>query len=490
MEVCCLRTTALLLLLVGGFCYGAGDFGLPYSVRGFDANFRGGIGSGVVAVVKANASLLKYEAHLDRSGATTALFGVATTLTTPLNKLFGHVAAAFGVNGTVALQKLVDEFEATVPLTAAALEQAATEIRSLVGKVKPNAVESLSANVSTIRTELDTLARNWSPFAEALRTAGAPDSTYDASSISTLITPTMVQSVTTPILLINSALADISDVYGTIGKDRTNAIGYETATNTSIENARQDLSGSVAQVNRTFTETGRQMEQQTNGIVRQVRDGYGQILGRLSSATAASNAASVNAFLTTVDTQTQEHNNRTGKLMQDLASNYTRSVETAADALDERLVAATTALIDDATGSDSVNADRCLQRYVGEFRQGSFATTRLAVCYQVDSRTVNYFSSANSAFVEQLRNGALYGNQAQSVCTQVPSVCADEYVAQLEGIGARNRARLNAFVEFLQEEMAALSERYDLCTRAIRADIDHLVELTTEKYRNCLQTGR
>uniref|UniRef100_A0A182NUG0 Protein TsetseEP domain-containing protein n=1 Tax=Anopheles dirus TaxID=7168 RepID=A0A182NUG0_9DIPT len=485
-------SAAWLLLFAGaclfpGGCYGAGDFGLPYSVPGFDSSFRSGIGSGVVAVVKANASLLKYEPNLDRSGATTVLYGVATNLTFPLNKLLGHVAAAFGVNGTAALQTLVTEFQAILPATTSALEQASTEIGTLDGKVRPNVVESLSANVSTIRTEIETLARNWSPFTDALLKAGAPDSVYDATTISTLVTLTMVQSVTTPILLINSALTDISDVYGSFGKDRTSAIGYETATNSSIQNARQDLAGSVALANRTFTDTGRQMEQQSNGTVRQVRDGYGQLLGRLSTE---SDAAPVSRLLETIDTQTQQHNERTGKLMHDLATNYTRAVQTAADAIDLRLVNATTALIDEATGSDHVNADRCLQRYIGDFRQGSFATTRLAVCFQVDSRTINYFASANAAFLEQLRNGAVYGNQAQSVCAQVPSECSREYVAQLEGIGARNQVRLNAFVEFLSEEMAALSERYDICARAVRADIDHLIELTNEKYRNCLPTGR
>lgn len=54
----------------------------------------------------------------------------------------------------------------------------------------------------------------------------------------------------------------------------------------------------------------------------------------------------------------------------------------------------------------------------------------------------------------------------------------------------QNQARMNAFDTFLAEEMVALRERYDLCTRAVRADVEHLVEATTEKYRNCLVTGR
>uniref|UniRef100_A0A182MBU9 Protein TsetseEP domain-containing protein n=1 Tax=Anopheles culicifacies TaxID=139723 RepID=A0A182MBU9_9DIPT len=464
-------------VLLGG-CSCAGDFGLPYSVPGFDANFRSGIGSGIVAIVKANATLLKYEANLDRSGATTTLFTVANNLTSPLNKLLGHVAATFGANSTDALQTLMDELQASVLPTTSALEQASSTVRTLQGAIRPNVLDTLTANVSTVASEIGTLARNWPPFAEALRTAGSSDSTYSSANVSTLITASMVESLTSPILLINSALADIANAFGAIAKDRTTAIGYETTTNTSIQNALQDLSGIVTIANRTLTDTARQMEQQSNGTVRQVRDGYSSLLTRLGDTPEST---TVKTYLQNTEAQGLEHNKRTGELLRDLASNYRQIIQSAGDAIGTRLRNATGSLIDESTVSDNSFADRCLQRYIGDFRQAPYLPTRLSVCYQVDSRTVGYFTSANNAFLEQLRNTATYGNQALSVCGQGSSNCTAEYVEQLEGFSKQNQARLNAFVTLLAEEMVALGERYDACTRAIRADIEHQMETTKQK---------
>uniref|UniRef100_A0A182W711 Uncharacterized protein n=1 Tax=Anopheles minimus TaxID=112268 RepID=A0A182W711_9DIPT len=470
-----------------GGCLCAGDFGLPYSVPGFDANFRSGIGSGIVSIVKANASLLKYDANLDRSGATTTLFNVANNLTTPLNKLLGHVAATFGANGTDALQALMDELQATVLPATSALEQASSTIRTLQGAIRPNVLDTLTANVSTVTTEIGSLARNWPPFAEALKTAGSSDSTYNSANVSELIPSSMVQSLTAPILKINSALSDIANAYGVIAKDRTTAIGYETATNTSVQNALQDLSGIVTIANRTLTDTARQMEQQSNGTVRQVRDGYSSLLLRLGDAPEST---VVKNYLQKTEAQGLEHNKRTGELIRDLATNYKRIIQSAGEAIGDRLFVATAALIDESTASENSFADRCLQRYIGDFRQGTYSPTRLSVCYQVDSRSVSYFSTANNAFLEQLRNTAIYGNQAQSVCAQGSSNCTAEYVEQLEGFTKQNQARLNAFVTLLSEESVALGERYEVCSRAIRADIEHHVETTNQKFRNCFLTGR
>ncbi|XP_041779151.1 uncharacterized protein LOC121597451 [Anopheles merus] len=486
------RSTAWLLVagcvvLLGAQCQGAGDFGLSYSVPGFESSFRGGIGSGLVAVVKANASLLKYEANLDRSGATTVLYEVATNLTSPLNKVLGHVAASFGANGSDAFRTLTDELQATVQPTILALEEAANKIRTLEGVVRPNVFSAVVANVSTIALELETLAASWPTFAETVQMARSSDAPYGAGNISSLITPTIVKSVTAPVQQINSALADIAAAYGAVAKDRTTIIGYEASTNTSVQNAQQDLASSVTIANRTFADTAHQMEQQCNGTVRQVRDGYTALLGRLSDETSV---AKVRSFLEQLEAQGLAHNQRTRELLHELATQYTESVTSAGDAIGKELFAGTAALIDEATASDSSNAERCLQRYIGDFRQGSYAPTRLSVCYQMDARTIGYFSSANTAFLEQWRNGAVYGNQAQSVCTQGSANCTAEYVGQLEGIAMQNQARMNAFVTFLGEEMVALRERYDVCTRAVRADVEHLVEATTEKYRNCLVTGR
>uniref|UniRef100_A0A182JU83 Protein TsetseEP domain-containing protein n=1 Tax=Anopheles christyi TaxID=43041 RepID=A0A182JU83_9DIPT len=469
----------------GGQCNGAGDFGLPYSVPGFESSFRSAIGSGIVAVVKANASLLKYEANLDRSGATTVLYEVANNLTAPLNKVLGHLAATFGANGSESFKTLADELQGAVQPTILALEEASNKIRTLEGVVRPNVLSTLANNVSTIALELETLATNWPTFTETVQMARTSESPYNAGNISTLMTSTVVQSLTAPMQQINSVLADIASVYGAVVKDRVTAIGYESATNTSIQNALQDLLSSVTIANRTFTDTARQMEQQTNGTVRQVRDGYTSLLGRLNENTSV-----VKSFLEKLEAQGLAHNQRTGELLREVASQYRESITTAGDAIGERLFAATAALIDEATVSDNSNADRCLQRYIGDFRQGSYAPTRLSVCYQVDARTVGYFSAANTAFLEQLRNGAVYGNQAQSVCAQGSTSCITEYLEKLDGINMQNQARMNAFVTFLGEEMVALRERYDVCTRAVRADVEHFVETTNEKYRNCLLTGR
>ncbi|XP_053673480.1 uncharacterized protein LOC128723739 [Anopheles nili] len=481
-----------LVVLIFGSCFfgacAAGDFGLPYNVPGFESSFRNTIGTGIVAIVKANATLAKYDVALDRSGTTGVLYGVANNLTSPLNKLLGHVAASFGVNGTDSRKALFEELQATVAPTTAALKLAAGRVRSLEGAVRSNLITTLTANLSTIETEVGTLGRNWIPFAEALQTTDSPESTYSAKNISSLITPNMVQSLTTPVQLINAALRDISDVFGTVAKDRTAAIGHETATNASVQNAYLDLTGSVAIVARTLSEAARQMEQQSNGTVRQVRDSYATLLGRLEDT---SQVTRVNGFLEMLETQGQSHNRRMNELLGELAANYTRAVEVAKDAIGDRLSAATAAMVDEATISESSYADRCLQRYVADFRQMSYAPTRLSSCYQVDARTVTYFSTANTAFLEQLRYGAVYANQALSVCqSQSSANCTAVYLDPLESVAERNQLRLGLFIGFLREEMATLTERYGVCMRAIQADIGQLVEATNQKFRNCFQTGK
>ncbi|KFB46409.1 AGAP008146-PA-like protein [Anopheles sinensis] len=479
----------LVLAVLNGRTVVAGDFGLPYTVPGFDANFRSGIGAGVVGLVKANASLTKYELSADRSGATRVLHEVANNVTAPLNQLLGHVAASFGANGTESLKALATELESLAEPTKASLEVALASARTLEGKVRPGLVETLVANVTTISTEVGTLTQDWSTFGDALLKAGAPDSGIGASNVATLFTPELVESVISPVRLINAALGDIANAFNSVGKERTATIGYETSTNASIQNARQDLENQLSVVNRTFADAARQMEQQSNATVRQIRDGHNAILSRLSND--QSNVDRVRTYLAEVEAQGDRHNRRTGDLYRDLSANHTRTVQSTAESIASRLVAATAALTDSASLSDSGYVERCLQRHVPELRQAPYAVTRLSTCYQVDGRTLGYLTSAHNSFLEQLRLGAVYpAVQAQSVCGQGSSNCTSMYLQALTSVSGQSQVRLDAFDAFLAEEMSTLSERYNLCARAIAADIQGLVEQTVQKFSNCLLSGR
>ncbi|XP_058122262.1 uncharacterized protein LOC131293043 [Anopheles ziemanni] len=480
---------ALVFAVLDGRNVAAGDFGLGYTVPGFDANFRSGIGAGVVGLVKANASLTKYELSADRSGATRVLHEVANNVTAPLNQLLGHVAASFGANGTESLKALATELESLAKPTAASLEVALASAHTLEGKIRPGLVETLVANVTTIATEVGTLTQDWSTFAEALLKAGAPDSGIGASNVATLVTPELVESVTSPVRLINAALGDIANAFSSAGKERTAAIGHEASTNVSIQNARQDLENQLSIVNRTLADAARQMEQQSNSTVRQIRDGHNAILSRLSNDLP--NVELIRTYLAEVEAQGDRHNRRTEGLWRDLSANHTRTVQTTAESIASGVVSATATLTDTASLSDSGYAERCLQRHVPELRQAPYAVTRLSICYQVDGRTLSYFTAAHTSFLDQLRNGAVYpAIQAQSVCGQGASNCTSTYLQALTGVGGQSQVRFDAFDTFLAEEMATLSVRYNICARAIAADIEGLIELTVQKFSNCLVSGR
>ncbi|XP_058056584.1 uncharacterized protein LOC131207965 [Anopheles bellator] len=465
---------------------GAGDFGLPYTVPGFDATFRSSIGSGVVSVVKANATLVKYDASLDRSGATGVLFGLANNLTTPLNRVLGHVAAAFGGNSTDTVQTLLQELQSLEDPTSAALEAVSEAVGSLDGVVAPRRVESLTANVSTIATQVSTLVRNVATFSGALRKVEDPESSYNASSIASLIDSDMVQSLTSPVRAINVALGDISKVFVAIGKDRTDAIAHEVATNTSVRNAQQDLSNHFATVERSVSETIRQMELQTNGTVRQVGEEYNRTKTRLADA---ADEELVQTFAEMVASQGLEHNRLAGELFRELSANYSRTLQGAADEVAAQLSAATAALIDEATVSDGPTADRCLQRHVTDFRQGPYSVSRLSGCYQADVRTLPYLQAASGNFLDQLRGGAAYAAQTQSICGSGASNCTTKYIEALPTLGPQLQDRLKSFESFLRTETAALSERYAICAAAIRVDIDSHVKSTEEKFKKCLTGG-
>uniref|UniRef100_A0A182JI29 Uncharacterized protein n=1 Tax=Anopheles atroparvus TaxID=41427 RepID=A0A182JI29_ANOAO len=480
---------ALVVVVVNGFPAVAGDFGLPYTVPGFDSNFRSGVGAGVVAVVKANASLSKYEMAADRSGATAVLHAVANNLTTPLNQLLGHVAASFGANGTDSLRALAEELSSLAAPTVAALEVALASSRKLEGTIRAALVETLTANVSTIAAEVGTLGRNWPSFAEPLLKAGAPESAIDASGLASLVTPELIQSVSSPVMLMNAALVDIANVFSAVAKERNAAVGHETANNASIRSARQDLENHLSVVNRTLADAARQMEQQSNGTVRQIREGHNGILSRL--ANDGPDVALVREFIAEGEAQGLRHNERTGELWRSLSNNHTRTLQASADVIAARLVSVTEALVVEASLSDSGYVERCLQRHVSELRGGPYAMTRLSVCYQSNGRTPNYFTSAHSSFLEQLRNGAVYAaNQAQSVCGQGSSNCTTMYLQALNSVGRQNQVRLDAFDTFLGEEMSALSQRYDICAQAIVADVEGLIATNAQKFTTCLVNGR
>ncbi|XP_050095008.1 uncharacterized protein LOC126577429 [Anopheles aquasalis] len=492
------RSTVVTLLFVGvsllvfapGGILGAGDFGLSYTVPGFDASFRSNIGAGVVAIVKANATLGKYDVTLDRSGVTLVLFGVANNLTTPLNRLLGHVAASFGANSTTVVLSMFDDIQKLKEPTVAALDVAKKAIVSLDGTLGANAIGSVAANVTTIATEVATLVQNLPALGEAVSKAGEPGSTYDASNIATLITSDLAQSLIAPIGLINAGLNDIATVFGAIAKERTTAIGHEMATNTSLQSLQQDLANHFTVFTRSVADTVRQMEQQSNDTTRQVRDEYNRLQNRIT-VVPAENEGALRNFTDAITAQGLEHNRLIKMQLNELSSNYTTTLQTVADALAAELRNATARFVDEASlAGASATSERCLQRSVADFRKAEYALSRLSSCSQADGRTLNSLTTVSRSYFELLRFSSVYANQAPTVCAQGSIDCTAVYLAALQELQTQNGIRLDSFESLLRVELAALSQRYDICARAIRTDIDHHIQTTQEKFSKCLVTGR
>ncbi|XP_035783717.1 uncharacterized protein LOC118461941 [Anopheles albimanus] len=480
---------ASLLVLAPECTLGAGDFGLPYTVPGFDASFRSNIGAGVVGIVKANASLSKYDVTLDRSGVTVVLYGMANNLTTPLNRLLGHVAASFGANSTNAVSSLFDDIQTLKEPTEAALGVAKEAILSLEGKLGANAIESMAANVTTIATEVATLLQNLPVLGEAVSKAGQPDSTYDATNIATLITSDLAQSLIAPIGLINAGLNDIATVYGAIGKERSTAIGHEMATNTSVQSSQLDLANHFTVFARSVADAVRQMEQQSNDTARQVREEYNRLQNRL--IVPSENEGAMKKFTDAITAQGLEHNRLIKEQLNELANNYTTTLQTVADALAMELRNATARFVDEAAlAGATASSERCLQRSVADFRKTEYGLSRFSSCNQADGRTFNFLTTISRSYFELLRYSSIYANQASTVCAQGSTNCSAVYLGALEELQTQNGIRLDSFESLLRVELAALSQRYDICARAIRADIDHHIQTTQDKFSKCLVTGR
>ncbi|XP_049548411.1 uncharacterized protein LOC125959627 [Anopheles darlingi] len=478
-----------LLVFAPGGTLGAGDFGLPYTVPGFDASFRTNIGAGVVAIVKANATLSKYDVTLDRSGVTLVLYGMANNLTTPLNRLLGHVAASFGANSTTIVRSLFDDIQTLKEPTVAALDVAKKAVLSLNGTLGASAIESIAANVTTIATEVATLLTNLPVLGEAVSKAGQPNSAYTTANITTLITSDLAQSLIAPIGLINAGLNDIATVFVAIGKERTTAIGYELATNTSVQSTQQDLANHFTVFGRSVVDTVRQMEQQSNDTTRQVREEYNRLQNRLTVPTEYEGA--LKNFTDTITAQGLEHNRLIKKQLNELSSNYTTTLQTVADALAKELGNATAQFVDAAAlAGPSAISERCLQRSVAEFRKGEYAFSRLSSCSQADGRTLNSLTTVSRSYFELLRYSAIYTNQAPTICAQGSTNCTTVYLGALEDLKTQNGIRLDSFETLLRIELAALSQRYDICARAIRADIDYQIKTTQDKFAKCLVTGK
>uniref|UniRef100_A0A182Q1U8 Protein TsetseEP domain-containing protein n=1 Tax=Anopheles farauti TaxID=69004 RepID=A0A182Q1U8_9DIPT len=231
---------------------------------------------------------------------------------------------------------------------------------------------------------------------------------------------------------------------------------------------------------RTIVDTERNFQTQANGTVKRIRSrlstlDQNQQLGEYSSSAVGR----MKMFTTDVTT----HLDMTYTNVETSMVNWRTVIETSlSNGITDLLTQA-------GTNPGSGFLHRCMKRFVFTYYDQSLAVAKLLYCGEPEKTTLQYLVTVAIPVLERAAITATSVTQMEIVCSIGSTACMDNFYNMLPNLYATFDSLILSYTEFIHQELAALTQRVDICASSAALDVEKFVQDMNTRFNTCIRTG-
>ncbi|XP_062710869.1 uncharacterized protein LOC134283956 [Aedes albopictus] len=479
-----LTSVLMLLVLSGTVC---GDFGLNITVPNLVTNVTSAVGSGIVPLVKADASIGS-EVVQDGSGAVVVLIDSIKDIIYPLNKLLGHVLAAVRSKNKDSkvifseLDKLSDE-------TKMALETAAVSVGGLENVTKPAILAQMQDNVTELSENVDNVKSSLASLSSAVEEVRNSMEPITSENVSSIITPDMVDNLANPLRMISTDLNDISTLTMMVVMAEKFAIDNRKQVANSLASKQKTFKAiALDGLMRSISDVNNNIESMASNLKNNVKQTYTPLVNQQQDDQRTLSTLSV--YLDTLENSTTNFVQSTNESLVTLFDFTNQTLVNQSLLIGEMIMQAAANLTNLGLVSDSPNTERCVQQYGSQLSLPSVSPTKLSQCTLSEGGTPSAVLQATRVLMNQAKTTAISVANGIQVCQQSSGTCNEMYLSSLENFAEQASGQMNNIASVVEQLAQIVSKRMELCALATTIGIGENIEFIGNKFDACLMTGQ
>ncbi|EJY57477.1 AAEL017474-PA [Aedes aegypti] len=462
------------------------DFGVPVGVPNLSVGIRLAIGLGVQPVMFVK-NAIHVNASVDPSGVLPVLEIIVSNVTYPLGDLLTAIlrSSSNSASNVTGVFQSLENLTACTSMAIASAQKAALQLQTtILSTLYSNLTDSLkmlSNQVTDLGLALDQLMTTF----QTISTAYPP---YTTANISTIITPALVSSITTPLRNLSNTLVSVTVDVLSIGRDRQNAIYYSNNINITLANDNATLAQYVVAVNRTATSTLKSSIQMANIALAGITQSYTYIEASPSNYNNG-NLTKLNAFLANVTALNGTAFAKVIDATNSLIGNVSSTIDKETEKVGATLYEAIQKLTNLTSISSSPFADTCLQNYAQDLTGPYASLTRFLPCIQLELGGFLPITQAATVRFSAVRTSVSSSAMRLNFCSIPNGNCTVSYFTDFDDYTVRLANGLTLATEVVSFGMYTIQGRMTDCVRAVSSDIQDVIAVVQKNYETCLTSG-
>uniref|UniRef100_A0A182MEJ4 Uncharacterized protein n=1 Tax=Anopheles culicifacies TaxID=139723 RepID=A0A182MEJ4_9DIPT len=334
-----------------------------------------------------------------------------------------------------------------------------------------------NGNLTNLHTALDAIRSEKNSFLQQM-------AAYDQSKATEIDAISLIDRTKQDLVMADSGMALImhSSVHGltNVTMGLLHSLGSNGAGQARANPTQPSVDTFLAVLQRTVVDTQLNFQTQANRVLRRVR----AHLSALSQTPELGTYLSQYADL--IATFKMDVNN----LLNTMYSSVTMSMSSYRTMIDEELSLGISDLLSSAgLSNEHAFLYTCLKRYVFKYYDQSLAVAKLLHCGEPELRTLEYLVTVAGPILERAAISDSSAVQMNVICSIGSTACMANYYTSLADQLVAAQARFQSYVQFIELEVTALSQRIDICAHSTLFDMQYYVQVIKGKFTTCLSTG-
>ncbi|XP_065080859.1 uncharacterized protein LOC135703544 [Ochlerotatus camptorhynchus] len=473
------------LVAVVGFA--SGDLGLTITIQGLSSNVRRSIGSGVKPVISANSSIT-VNATLDSSGTIIMLRSIVADVVNPMGTLLEAIenSTTDKSGDPTAVTASIDSL---VTSSVMAIGNAIKTIGGSQIALDPEDYTVLNGNMTQLSEEVNSLTNVLSSLGNVLDQVNTANPPYTGWNVSTIITPALISTYTTPLKNISSTLSTLGSLISIIGKEKQFIIQRAVNLNDSIDSSLKSLVQVTTNFNRSSYDVLSNVASASVNSLKSINQSYAGILAKAASINNG-NVTSLTNFLANTSTiaavALSNIENNTASVTLNLAYVLANQTTNASLALYNGLKNIT----DMAFTSSSEFSMACERKYGAMLLQPGVSLTRLNLCLQAEIiRLTNFGQFGVSGFFSDVLKWVGLPAVRLNTCSVPNGTCIATAFNAFSDFSSRLEVKYNLISDQVMIEQTQVLDRATGCVNIVSSDLQDVVHSIQNKFVTCLTTG-